>query len=222
MAGQTKSFFKEELGTRVSNAAFSDDQIELAFSVHFTWGYPDYVRQAFNLVLETNEKWQSFTLESKLNWQQLRRLLEDADSERIRYIVAGNPNTPQNVLDFLARGRNHRVAMRVAEHPRTHSATLCRLAKHEHHQVRMAVAEHPAIAPETLEELASDEHADVRYVIAESFATAEAILEKLSHDENPYVSARASKTLAGMRQVAVAVITADFSSMARRRRSQAF
>jgi len=113
----------------------------------------------------------------------------------VRYIVAGNPNTPKEVLAKLSTDVLENIRRRVAENPRTPVATLVQLACDPHIDVRLSVAENPNTPPEVLERLSQDENVDVRYGVAENPYIPVHILSLLAEDDNPYVACRAQKTL---------------------------
>ncbi len=113
----------------------------------------------------------------------------------VRYIVAGNPNTPAEILCRLAHDPLYSVRRRVAENPRTPVLTLVDLARDENVDVRLAVAENRNAPEHVLAELAVDEDVDVRYGLAENSCQPEEILKTLAEDENPYVACRARRTL---------------------------
>lgn len=116
-------------------------------------------------------------------------------SLHVRYIVAGNPNTPKEVLTKLACDSLENVRRRVAENPRTPVDVLKQLVFDESADVRLSVAENPNAPVEVIEDLARDENADVRYGVAENPHIPLHILSRLSEDENPYVAFRANRTL---------------------------
>jgi len=119
----------------------------------------------------------------------------DFDIYHVRRVVAGNPNTPKQVLARLADDTMPGIRRRVAENPKTPPEILMRIAHDEHPDVRLAVAENPNSPPDILALLADDEDVDVRYGVAENPHMPEEILVKLSEDDNPYVRCRAMKTL---------------------------
>lgn len=119
----------------------------------------------------------------------------DFDIYHVRRVVAGNPNTPKQVLERLAADSMPNIRRRTAENPRTPVDILRRLAEDEHCDVRLAVAENPHTPPDVLAMLGNDPDADVRYGVAENPHMPEDILVKLSDDDNPYVRCRALKTL---------------------------
>lgn len=113
----------------------------------------------------------------------------------VRYIVAGNPNTPKEVLAKLATDVLENIRRRVAENPRTPVQTLVQLSCDPSVDVRLSVAENPNTPPVVLEQLACDENVDVRYGVAENPHIPVHILSRLTEDDNPYVACRAQKTL---------------------------
>lgn len=110
------------------------------------------------------------------------------DLNRVRWLIATNPNTPPPVLDHLVRRGDPALLERIAENPRTRPTTLANLAFHPSPEVRVAVAENSNTPIESIEMLAADESADVRYRLAESPEVPEEILQVLAEDENPYVA----------------------------------
>jgi hypothetical protein len=120
---------------------------------------------------------------------------QEFDIYHVRRVVAGNPNTPKQVLARLAGDQLPGIRQRVAENPKTPVEVLVSLAADEHPDVRLAVAENSNTPPEVLATLATDCDLDVRYGVAENPHMPEEILLRLSDDENPYVRCRALKTL---------------------------
>ncbi len=120
---------------------------------------------------------------------------QEFDIYHVRRVVAGNPNTPRQVLERLSEDAMPGIRRRTAENPKTPVEVLLRLAQDGHPDVRLAVAENPNTPPEVLALLAEDADADVRYGVAENPHMPEEILMKLGDDENPYVRCRALKTM---------------------------
>jgi len=114
--------------------------------------------------------------------------------------IASNPNTPPTILDQLANHHLLDVLVRVAENPSTRSVTLSQLAYHSLPEVRVATAVNMSTPLEHLEQLACDHHPDTRYILAENPHLPGALLERLAKDDNPFVSARAQKTLARLQE----------------------
>jgi hypothetical protein len=125
------------------------------------------------------------------------QLSEQAEFDilHVRRVVAGNPNTPAQVLTRLGQDRFSVIRRHVAENPRTPPEVLRDLAKDPDMDVRLAVAENIHTPPDTLALLASDPSVDVRYDLAENRHLPEPVLIELTKDDNPYVRLRALKTL---------------------------
>jgi len=119
----------------------------------------------------------------------------DSEIMQVRRVVAGNPNTPKQVLARLGADTSEAIRRAVAENPKTPVDMLKQLAFDNHPEVRLAVAENSQTPRETLSLLANDENGDVRYGVAENPHMPEHILVSLARDENPYVRCRALKTL---------------------------
>jgi hypothetical protein len=115
-----------------------------------------------------------------------------------RYMAAGSPSTPPNVLAALALDTLDQIKLRVAENTSTPVAILEQLAFDINAEVRLAAAENANAPGLLLEILAQDISDDVRFGIAENYKTPAAILGRLVHDSNPYVAWRAAKTLDGL------------------------
>jgi hypothetical protein len=201
---------------RLTRYQLTDDEIALSFSIHFTWGYPDYMREAFNYLLKSVDTYAKVNPDKDLPWAILRIIFEEADSTQVRMVLAGRPTTAAPILNFLATSADLRVVQRVAENPSTHVATLTRLVRHHSSAIRMAVSEHPSTPEVLLQILARDEDADLRFALAENYNMPRAVLETLEQDENPYIAARASRTLAELTPSTAQVVTANFRSTLRR------
>jgi hypothetical protein len=106
----------------------------------------------------------------------------------------------------LSRSEDALVRSRAADNPQLPLTCLAELANDVAHDVRISVAENPVTPLVILELLAEDDHADVRYAIAENANMPAYILSILSRDENPYVSARAHKTLARLAQQVIPIL----------------
>jgi hypothetical protein len=115
-------------------------------------------------------------------------------SHFVDYIKAGISSRFAE-LEELATHEHHAVRARVAENPRTPRQTLDKLAKDESSEVRASLAGNPSAPLWMLRELTKDGSADVRYSLAEDNSMPKQILWILAEDENPYVAARAEKTL---------------------------
>lgn len=112
-----------------------------------------------------------------------------------RWAMAVNPNTPAKILAEIAVDSPSAVLERIAENPRANAETLRRLATEPFPSVRSAVAENLNAPEDVILMLSQDDCADVRYSIAENHNMSQEVLERLADDSNPYVAARAAKTL---------------------------
>ncbi|MGD9682451.1 MAG: hypothetical protein AB7W16_14795 [Candidatus Obscuribacterales bacterium] len=112
------------------------------------------------------------------------------------YIAAGDPGASKNVLKRLSRHSSSNVRQRVAENPSAPADVLEMLACDEDPEVRGALSYNPSVSIFIVERLGRDPSPDVRLVLAESTTLPERILRMLMADENPYVSDRASRTMA--------------------------
>lgn len=119
----------------------------------------------------------------------------ELDIYHVRRVVAGNPNTPKQVLARLATDTLPHIRRRVAENPKAPVDVLMILAYDQDPDVRLGVAENASTPPEVLKILASDEDADVRFGVAENPHMPEEILLLLCEDDNPYIRCRALKTM---------------------------
>jgi hypothetical protein len=88
--------------------------------------------------------------------------------------------------------------------------TLARLGCDKHYEVRQAVADNPFTPIATLIELSRDHHVDLRFAMAENHSVPVEILTLLCADDNPYVVARAQKTL--VRLIEVQLLRPKFPS----------
>lgn len=113
----------------------------------------------------------------------------------VRRVVAGNPNTPRQVLLRLAGDRSTLIRCAVAANPKSPPELLKILSQDRSSEVRLAVAENTNTPWDVLTDVAHDSDADVRYGLAENPYMPGDILLSLVQDDNPYVVSRALKTL---------------------------
>lgn len=109
--------------------------------------------------------------------------------------LASNPGTAPEVLNRLSMRGAPDLLERIAENRATDVTTLTRLACHESSNVRGAVADNVNAPLDIVRILGSDQSVDVRYVVAENHHLPPELLETLVEDDNPYVAARARRTL---------------------------
>ena len=203
-----------------SRYSLTDEEISLSFSIYFTWGYPDYMREALNFLLQTRPEYAKICPHKELTYRHLREIIEVADSPEVRMVIGVRPTTSPSILNFLAESPDDAVVLRVAENPQTHVATLTRLIRHRSSQVRIAVAEHASTPEVLLQLLARDHDMDVRMALAENSNLPKGILEILMSDENPYVSARAQRSLEAQFATPAQIVSANFRATLRRVRAR--
>ncbi len=160
---------------------------DISFIFKFNWRSLQQLREAVTLFL-------SARLHSVS--QRALRSVSETGCNRLKGMIASNPETPADMLEYLTHVSPVGVIVRVAENPNTASYTLSRLAQHEDSEVRCAVAENTNCPSNCVEDLAGDECSDVRYLLAENPHAPLSVLYRALKDENPYVSHRARKTLA--------------------------
>lgn len=114
----------------------------------------------------------------------------------IKYLLAGNSTRSARVLYRLAKHNSTKIRRRVAENFACPTDLLSFLSRDKQPEVRIAVALNKKSNFETCKLLSEDFDPDVRFMMASASYTVQSVLEKLSKDENPYVSARAQRTLA--------------------------
>lgn len=144
---------------------------------------------------EPEEETKCATNTNNVAHAQDRFASSDSDILHVRRVVAGNPNTPKQVLSRLSDDEISAIRRGVAENPKTPVDILRKLANDRCPEVRLAVAENPQTPQDTLSMLSVDGHVDVRFGVAENPHMPEDILLLLAQDDNPYVRCRALKTL---------------------------
>jgi hypothetical protein len=122
-------------------------------------------------------------------------VLDDVNFLRVKMLIASNPETPNAVLEYLAKRSGPCVLERIAENPNTPASVLEDLAGSDWPNVRSAVAENSHSPADLIKDLSGDENPDIRYTVAENAGTPIEVLQLLELDENPYVSHRAHTTL---------------------------
>ena len=123
------------------------------------------------------------------------QLLCELNVLHVRRVVAGNPNTPCQVLLRLSEDRSMLIRCAVAANPKSPIELLRILSQDESSEVRLAVAENSNTPWDLLLKVAEDEDPDVRFGMAENPYMPEDLLLGLVQDENPYVAWRALRTL---------------------------
>jgi hypothetical protein len=198
-------------GLDISSRDYFGRREDLSFIVRFDWKSSNHLKEAIQVLLAAR-------LDECANSEAraVRKssdVLDNGEFEQIRLHIASNPNTPGAVLAYLAKSGSPRVLERVAENPRAMPQTLELLAQCPVTLVRAAVAENTNCTAEILAILATDPDVDVRYRIAENANLDQNTLRALVEDSNPYVSHRATATLA--RLTGGSVVEAPFQERAR-------
>jgi hypothetical protein len=180
--------FAEESFNRIAG----NEQEEFEF--YMLWDWPEHIEQALRRML----------------WIALVEEAEDTQTHQshtsmLRWIIAGYPESPPEVLAFLSDIGTPALLERVAVNQRTSASTLQKLADHNNIEVRLAVADNSNTPLSTLLEMALKAGADVRYRLAENPSLPAKLLQQLAADSNAYVSWRAQRTLARRNPPAVQV-----------------
>jgi 3-methyladenine DNA glycosylase AlkC len=101
--------------------------------------------------------------------------------------IAGNPNTPDVILDKLAKDKDEDVRKAVAANPNTSMASLKLLAREEDKWIRFAVACNLNTSIALLTLLAEDEMSLTRKAVAENPNTPVHLLTQLAQDKDEWV-----------------------------------
>src|SRR6185437_808376 len=113
----------------------------------------------------------------------------------LRWTMATYPETPPEVLEYLASFDDRQLLIRIAENPQTPAPTLETLSAHQDSEVRVAVADNKATPLPILLQMLSGGDVDIRYRMAENPELPAKMLNQLTEDENAYVASRAQRTL---------------------------
>lgn len=175
-----------------------EPKADIAFIFSFNWKTVGQLREAITMFL-------SARLHALAC--QASRMLTDNGSHRTKLLLASNPESPCELLEYLTYIGEADVALRVAENSSTNSRTLERLSCSPSPAIRGAVADNSNTPESCLLKLARDEDPDVRYCLAENPNLPVSVLYVLIQDENPYVSLRTRKTLS--RLLSNAILTSE-------------
>lgn len=185
-------------------------------------------------ICELNE-WDEFDFFMQFEWPEhietaLRRLawialIEEAEGSAekhthtgfLRLLIVNHPDSPPEVLSYLAATGNRKLLIRIAEHPHASAEILTELSRHDDGDVRLAVADNGHTPLPVLLEMAVGLDADVRYRLAENPALPATILSQLANDENAYVSTRAQRTLMRRRTASVKPLPLSVSCACQRK-----
>ena len=120
-------------------------------------------------------------------FSDLRELLDLMYSSKVVKEVAGNPQAPGDVLEYLAKDNKHYMREKVAGNLQTPENVLEDLANDKEAKVREKVAGNLQTPENVLEDLANDKEAKVREKVAGNLQTPENVLEDLANDKEAKV-----------------------------------
>ncbi len=163
-----------------------EPKTDMSFIFDFNWSSLQQLREATTMFL---------TARLYSMAQKATQSITESGSPRLKTMMASNPQTPADLLEFLTIVGSNSVVVRVAENLNTGKDTLTRLAFSNDPEIRAAVADNPNTPETCFKRLTNDESVDVRYRLAENPLAPAGCLYNLLRDENPYVSARARATL---------------------------
>lgn len=112
-----------------------------------------------------------------------------------KYVLAGSGKDHEKSLRRLARDANNDIRRRIAENPACPNDVLEQLASDGCTEVRIAVALNAKLDRQACCRLCQDPDPDVRFMIAATSYIPDVLLRLLASDENPYVQARANRTI---------------------------
>lgn len=174
---------------QVGGKSMSGMPEDLSFVVRYSWQSSKHMKEAIKIMLSARldggDECAHARFEDELTQEQ----------KDVQLRLASNPQTSEEVLDYLRKIGDKRVCERVASNPRCQESTLKALLNHPEAEVRAELSENPYCPITILYRLATDKHEDVRLRLAENPKLPLSILEELSEDENPFVAARAKETL---------------------------
>jgi len=117
-------------------------------------------------------------------------ILANDNDERIRALVAKNPNTSSEILEKLGKDYQWEVLYSVAHNPKSPAKTLeklandfCKLEKEDSWTILSEVASNPNTPAKTLAKLANEEYFAVRMSVAANLNTPAKTLDKLANDK---------------------------------------
>lgn len=163
-----------------------EPKTDLSFIFDFDWKSIHHMKDAVTYYLSARLH--------AVSQRATRGIMEDG-CPQLKRMMASNPQTSPELLDFLSCVSDEAALVRIAENPNTSRETLSVLAFHNDAEVRCAVADNINTPDTCFKRLAMDESSDVRYRVAENPSAPLASLYAVLKDENPYVSQRAKRTL---------------------------
>jgi len=125
-------------------------------------------------------------------------MLNKGDRE-IRYRLAENPSVPIEIIDKLVYDKDSEVSEQAREKLAGNSSIsdemLKKLSDDKFDRVREKLAGNPRVSEEILDKLSSDNESWVRLSVSRNPSVSNKILEKLTHDEELYVRRGALRIL---------------------------
>lgn len=176
---------EHQIGGKSLNGARED----FSYIVRYNWESPKHMKEAIKIMLSARLDGQEHStcdrFESGTTIEQ----------KEVQLRLASNPETGDEVLDYLRKVGDKRVLVRVAGNSNCSESTIQALSLHSESEVRAELTENPYCPITLLYRLTRDESPDVRLRLAGNSNLPLSILEELSNDENPYVAMHAKSTL---------------------------
>lgn len=171
----------------------------------------EFIEQKF-----PNDRASLLVLGRPLTPEEMEGLDIENESYAVKKAFAGNPNTPEKILEVLSVDsfeNGYNINELVAKNPGTSPSILDRMSYHKDTGIREAVASNPNTAPDTLDRLSRDASERVADAVAENESTPAATLARLAADGdfgqrarvaiNPSAPESVMKTLLGDGNVSV-------------------
>jgi hypothetical protein len=115
---------------------------------------------------------------------------------RVRNAVAGNGNTPAEVVEILEKADDEfSNNMELVTNPETHTAIPCRFINDSSLSIRQSLAAHLNTSPSVLDYLIRDDAVSVLVQVALNPNTSESALEYLNDDVDSEVQNAAASNL---------------------------
>lgn len=125
----------------------------------------------------------------------LRDIARRNDGYLVHWGLAGNPRTPREILERLAKDDDRVTAQNLAANPSTPLPILTNLAVSPEQFARWGVAQNRSIDPAIMARLAADPDETVRFYLSVNRAATKEILEKLARDPSERVRRYAGERL---------------------------
>ncbi len=166
------------------------DNSKFPYRYLLRWSWPDHIEALIRQLM-----WAWVTEATNEVTDTVEIAVADLVAMRAMWLIAVHPGSPGAMLQLISEQCTEGFVERVAENPGTWPSTLRELASHSSPRVRAAVVQNKNTPSDVLFGLACDESADVRYAMADGVQGDLQLLQHLIEDENPYVAARAKRSL---------------------------